>query len=312
MIDSGNQTRLWQAHLHLTQDLVRDYCYSQNLAEDALQEAKLALWEATFEWREDMQEKFAHYAWLCMRRKLLIYLTQTAVDKPLLSRLERQVMQDLRKHLCAGEMITCKLMHLLSEQSGISRFRLSQLIGYWYTTSTALSASALDLMDEEIPSTEESYLFEKQCQALSEGIQALPERERLIITARHLEDPKKTLVELAEQLGLGITRVSQLEAEGMGRLRRHLDAEARKTKTIADEIPTHICNHERFHEALDILSERERLIVTARHLEYPRRTLGELSRILSLGKSRIHQLEIAALQRVESFLLAAPSPEASI
>ena len=222
MIDSGHQTRLWQAHLHLTADLVRDYCYNANLTEDALQEVKLGLWEATFEWREDMQEKFAHYAWLCMRRRLLTYLTQTAVDKPRLSRKETSVLRDLKKHLRAGELISCKLLDLLSEESGITRFRLCQLIAYWYASSTALSANSLDVLEEACVPDEDPQYSESQYQALEQGIASLPERERLIVIARHLEDPKKTLAELAATLGVVISRVRQLEAAGMARLKRHL------------------------------------------------------------------------------------------
>ena len=224
MIDSGNQTRLWQAHLHLSADLVRDYCYNESLSEDALQEVRLGLWEATFEWREDMQEKFAHDAWLCMRRRLVTYLMQTAVDRPKLSRNETSVIRELRKHLRAGELISCRLLDIISKESGITRMRLNQLISYWYACSTALSASSFELIEEAAVEEDEAHYSEQHYKALEQGLQALSERERYIIIARHLEDPRKTLAELSEILGVGIARIHQIEAAGLSRLRECLVA----------------------------------------------------------------------------------------
>ena len=221
MIESAHQHRLWQANLKVASGLVREYCYDPVLSQDALQEAQLALWEATFNWREDMAETFSRYAWLCMRRKLFIYLTETSSSRPRLSRLERQVLNDMRKHLRAGELISCQLLDALSQESGITRFRLSQLVSYWYQGSMAITASSFEAMDDLVAADEEP---EVDISRLESGIDGLPDREKLIIISRYLQDPRSTLADLAKRFGVSIERVRQLESGAMKKLRKHLQA----------------------------------------------------------------------------------------
>lgn len=219
LIQSALQHQLWQANLQVAARLVHDYCYNPVLSQDALQEAQLALWEATFKWQECMEGTFTHYAWLHMRRKLLTYLTQTASDVPKLSRRERQVLNDLKKHLRAGELISCQLLEALSEESGITRFRLSQLVSYWYQTSLAISASSFEMMDEAVAHEPDQEI---DVSTLEEGIANLPEREKLIVLSRHLQDPRATLADLAKKFGVSIVRVRQLESGAIQKLRKHL------------------------------------------------------------------------------------------
>lgn len=220
--DATHQHRLWLANLKFASALVRDYCYDPVLSQDALQEAKLALWEATFKWQEEMQDTFTHYAWLHMRRKLFNYLTEAATERPRLSRMERQILADLKKHLRAGELISCQLLRLISEETGINSFRLTQLVSYWYSGSLAISASSLSVAEELVSQEPED---EVDITCLEEGIDALPERERLIVISRYLQDPRSTLASLSVQLGVSIERVRQLEGNAFKKLRAHLEAQ---------------------------------------------------------------------------------------
>lgn len=216
-----NQLQLWQANLKVAASLVRDYCYNPVLSQDALQEAQLALWEATFNWQEAMEGTFTHYAWLYMRRKLLTYLTETASDMPKLSRRERQVLKDMKKHLRAGELISCQLLEALSQESGITRFRLGQLVSYWYQGSLTITASSFEAFEEFEAEDPEQVT---DVSSLEEGIANLPEREKLIVLSRHLQDPRATLADLAKQFGVSIERVRQLESSAMKKLRSHIAA----------------------------------------------------------------------------------------
>jgi len=219
LIQSAHQHQLWQANLQVAARLVNDYCYNPVLSQDALQEAQLALWEATFNWQESMEGTFTHYAWMHMRRKLLTYLTQTASDQPKLSRRERQVLNELKKHLRAGELISCQLLEALSQETGITRFRLGQLVSYWYQNSITISASSFQAF-EELEAIEPEP--ETDISTLEEGIANLPEREKLIVLARHLQDPRATLADLATKFGVSIERVRQLESSAIKKLRKHL------------------------------------------------------------------------------------------
>jgi RNA polymerase sigma-32 factor len=52
----------------------------------------------------------------------------------------------------------------------------------------------------------------------------LDERERHILAQRYMSDEPATLKQLAEQFGVSIERVRQLEARGLKRLRESLAA----------------------------------------------------------------------------------------
>ncbi|WP_274643827.1 sigma-70 family RNA polymerase sigma factor [Pseudomonas serbica] len=218
---SQHPMSLWKGHLALATDVVKAYCFRQELREDAIQEVLLALWEAVQDWDAGMQETFTHYAWLFMRRKLLVYLTQKATDCPRLSRRELSVMKQIRVYLAAGHMITCQAMEELSQQSGITLYRLHQLVGFWYTSCVSLSAASFaqiaDGYEDDIDVDEERRL-----EALDKALASLPEREMGVIRERHLTDPHKTLAELSVLMGISIERVRQIEANGIKKLKRAL------------------------------------------------------------------------------------------
>jgi RNA polymerase sigma-32 factor len=85
-------------------------------------------------------------------------------------------------------------------------------------------------LHEVLPDTgvdvEASYACEQQeeCRrkALEEALSTLPERERHIITTRHLAPEKATFRELGEVMGVSKERVRQLEARALIALRRAL------------------------------------------------------------------------------------------
>ena len=59
---------------------------------------------------------------------------------------------------------------------------------------------------------------------LREAMNQLPERDRLIVEARHLEDDKRTLRELGATLGVSKERVRQLEVKALSRLQQLISA----------------------------------------------------------------------------------------
>lgn len=210
---------LWQKHLALAASVVREFCFRLELREDALQEVRLALWEAALGWEEDLQESFTHYAWLVMRRKLLVYLTTKAVDRPRLSRKEQQVMTLIRRNMRAGQMVTAQMLQSLSEQCSISHYRLTQLVGFWYGSCMSLSASTMEQLEYAQPSPAEALHESQSLAALDAALAGLPDRERRIIIARYLTDPKLTLSTLSDEYGVSIERIRQLESQAFKRLR---------------------------------------------------------------------------------------------
>lgn len=212
---------LWEGHRALAIDVVKAYCFRRDLREDAVQEVLLALWEAVQDWDAEMQQTFANYAWMFMRRKLLVYLTQKASDVPRLSRRETQVLKQVRACMTAGHMISCKALAELSRESGITLFRMHQLIGFWYSSCVSLSAASFNHLTEACEE-ELDVDDERRLQALDKALASLPERELGVIRDRHLTDPHKTLAELSVAMGISIERVRQIEANGIKKLKRAL------------------------------------------------------------------------------------------
>lgn len=217
---------LWSNHIPLANKVVNEYCFRNDLREDALQEAKLALWEASEAWSDGMQDTFTHYAWLVMRRKLLTYLTEKATERPKLSQSDREVMKSLKEHLSAGQLITNKLIESLSAESGVPSFRITQVISYWYISSMRITASSFSLIAEQ--GTEDSTYGlendESAMEALDVAMNELPPRDRQIIHARYLSDPIQTLRELAQTYGVSIERIRQIELRAIKKLRTSLSS----------------------------------------------------------------------------------------
>jgi RNA polymerase sigma factor (sigma-70 family) len=213
--------QLWLGHLPLAQRVVGEFCHNKFFYEDAVQEVQLALWEASEQWDESMQDTFNHYAWLVMRRKLLYYLTVKASDRPRLSRREQSVMNAIRQTLSTGQLISCSTLELISKESGISRFRLTQLVNFWYSSRVAITATGFIQLDELIdPEVYQENV--KAIQVLEECLKLLPEREQMIIRERFLKDPRSTLGALSDVLKVSIERVRQIEAHSIIKLRQML------------------------------------------------------------------------------------------
>lgn len=221
---SPHTTKLWEGHQALAMLVVNSYCHSSELREDAVQEVSLALWEAIQDWDSTMENTFVHYAWLVMRRKLLTYLSHKAQDQPRLSRPELEVFKKIRSHINAGQMLTCQVIDQLGAESKISRFRMQQIIGHWYQACLCISASSFSVISEAYAG-DVDHDEEAQLKILDNALQALPERERDIIMARYLADPKKTLLELSGVLGVSVERVRQLEVNAIKKLRSSMDTQ---------------------------------------------------------------------------------------
>lgn len=219
-----HRLHLWSNHAALAQRVVNEYCFRQDLKEDALQETKLALWEASASWTESMEETFTHYAWLVMRRKLLNYLTEKATERPRLSNSDREVMYKINDHIRAGQMITSHLISSLSDEHNVSIFRITQVISYWYVASIRVSAAAFTEFEEACSKDdlEDAHQEQIQLSFLDEALKSLPERDRNIIRCRYLSDPLSTLKELASQYGISIERVRQIEKRAINKLKELL------------------------------------------------------------------------------------------
>ena len=216
---SPHRQRLWASGQITASLLVRDYVINDVHLEDARQEALLALWEATATWQEGVHSSFEQYAYYVMRGKLFRYLTEKAEDRPVLSRQEKAALRTLRAAVNAGQMVSCALMANLAQETGIQLFRMQQIVGYWYSQHVAITASVCEAAVEPMVELEAYLLDTCQSQSLDDALNKLDDRERLIIAARFMEDPRQTLSQIAKTLNVSIERVRALETRSLKKLR---------------------------------------------------------------------------------------------
>lgn len=96
------------------------------------------------------------------------------------------------------------------------------------------SGSADDLVTERAAGPEDLLLHRERVGYLHQAIQALPDRLRLVVTASFLQE--RPIAEVAAELGVTESRVSQLRTEALRLLREglrsSLDAEQRHADTV--------------------------------------------------------------------------------
>lgn len=82
--------------------------------------------------------------------------------------------------------------------------------------------------------TEMSVKSDKLKDILRRGMRMLQPRDRLVIQQRYLDEPHKTLDEVAQQLGISRERVRQLEVRGLRDLRRGMTVKRSDVQLIEE------------------------------------------------------------------------------
>lgn len=86
-----------------------------------------------------------------------------------------------------------------------------------------LSSDQDDSPEELVADAQIEYV---RREAIGRAVEQLDPRERLIIEARAMSEDPKTLTELGHELGVSRERARQLEARGLGKMKRYLLAQA--------------------------------------------------------------------------------------
>lgn len=79
-----------------------------------------------------------------------------------------------------------------------------------------------DLVRDEAPGPEDNVLMGERLRYLRAAVETLPDRLRLVIEGLFLQD--RSVAELADELGVTQSRISQLRTEGLGLMRDGLNA----------------------------------------------------------------------------------------
>jgi RNA polymerase sigma-32 factor len=89
------------------------------------------------------------------------------------------------------------------------------------------------------------------------------------------------------------------DEEGAGQWQDWLvDDRPLQDETVADAEEASV-RHEMLTEALDVLNERERHILTDRRLSEEPKTLEELSQVYNVSRERVRQIEVRACEKLQ-------------
>lgn len=100
-----------------------------------------------------------------------------------------------------------------------------------------------DLVTDEAPGPEDAVLIGERLRYLSAAVETLPERLRVVIAGLFLED--RAVAELADELGVTQSRISQLRTEGLALLRDGLNASLDPALVAASERPDGVAERRR-------------------------------------------------------------------
>lgn len=234
--------QLVTSNLRFVVKIANEYKGYQARVLDLIQEGSIGLMHAVKRFDPDRGYRLITYSVYWIRSYIHSYLMRTTrMFKVGTSRAGRKLFFKLRslKGKLASEGITDhdEVMDTVAQQTGVSRADVDEMNTQFTSRDDSLDAPVTDsglvladTMSDAGPSQEEQ-LAELEFQAdrsarLEMAMQQLDDREREIITRRHLSESPLQLKELGEQWGVSKQRVAQLERRAMKKLRGVLDPAA--------------------------------------------------------------------------------------
>lgn len=213
---------------------------------DLIQEGNIGLMQAANRFEHDRGVRFSTYATWWIRSAMQDYVLRnwsivrtgtTAAQKSLFFNLRR-----LRSKIEAAserEGLTSEGRAQIAKELKVNLKDVEDMEGRLSASDHSLNARiSMDgedewqsLLSDERPNPEEIVIGMKDAQTrsqwLNEALSELSDRERTIITERHLGHEAVTLEDLGKELGVSKERVRQLEQRAMTKLRqsmtRHID-----------------------------------------------------------------------------------------
>jgi RNA polymerase sigma-32 factor len=194
--------------------------------EDVIQQGNVGLLRAAQKFDPDRECRLATYAAYWIRAEIREYVVRAfRVVRLGTTKAERRA---LRAYRSTRETSAAKLAAV----SGLSEERVERLLPLLRGREVSLDAQhdelgpAIDRLPGRAPSPEEDSAAQ-EVRTLARGsvrkaMDALSDREKLIVEARMMSDEPATLQQLGDRLGVSKERVRQLEERARGKLREQL------------------------------------------------------------------------------------------
>ena len=210
---------------------------------DLVQEAGLGLMKAADKFDPDRGVRFSTYAvwWIkasvqdhVMRNWSMVRTGSTSAQKTLFFNLKRVEAQIMRE---SGESLDShQITEKIASEIGVSRRDVEMMQGRLAGGDFSLNAQQggdedgrewIDILEDEDSLGSEQVDAARDSATLkswlSEAMEGLNEREKLIVRQRRLADKGRTLEMIGQDLGISKERVRQLEAGALAKMRAKLE-----------------------------------------------------------------------------------------
>lgn len=236
--DEKSLHKLVGAHHRLVVSLAHKFRHYGLPVADLMQEGAIGLMTAAHKFDTAHDVRFATYATWWIRSAIQDYILRnwsivrtgtTSAQKSLFFNLRR-----LRARIEGAKGTSSNTYQEIADTLGVRVHDVTEMATRMNGGDQSLNAplgydseddfqsqlvDTRDTPEEYVSTAQEKTMHNKW---VADALRALPEREQIIVTARHLSDKTATLEELGVKLGVSKERVRQLEARAMGHLRTHL------------------------------------------------------------------------------------------
>jgi len=223
--------RLVLGNLHAVAAIAREYRHFGLPEADIIQEGTIGLMKAIQRFDPSRGFRLMTYASWWIRSEIHDYILRSwSIVKMGTNKMQRKVFAGLKKAKHAIAAIEGRLDEEVANEYGLSGQEFQSIASSFLRRDISLDSEneeGEDSMVTALPSldtpVEEKVLLEDWANhrhtLLQDALNQLSERDRFIIKRRHLTDPPETLKNLAEDLGISIERVRQIESRALKKLK---------------------------------------------------------------------------------------------
>ena len=239
--------RLINAYMRLAISMASKFKRYGAPMNDLIQEASVGLMKAADKFDPDRGLRFSTYAvwWIkasiqdyVMRNWSMVRTGSTSSQKSLFFNLRRVQARLEREASSAGENLDKhQLQQMIAVEVGVPLRDVEMMDGRLSGSDFSLNAAQssdeegrewIEALEDESAQAEQIVTYRKDQETLrgwlARALADLSAREQLIVRARKLREPTRTLESLGQELGLSKERVRQIEAAALTKMRKTLES----------------------------------------------------------------------------------------